>query len=224
MHAGASAFLGSAESTRFRRYGGRAGSLISPSCAHGSQGTGSFPPTVEDGTTLRMDAGLLADLARLIGKLPVLLRKQGLSRARLGCRAGPRRRLQEPSCKGPRRHAALGLLVGRIAPASRSLKPPGPFAALIDPKADRVAPGPSRSLPRPRETSTAFAAPASTGTGFRSRPPDARVAIGRSVQRFLTRAAFPGLVPYRFRSHPAGAACEAPPLQSDACFTSCQRA
>ncbi|MHC4083427.1 MAG: hypothetical protein ACYSU2_19115, partial [Planctomycetota bacterium] len=62
MHAGASAFLRSAESTRFRRYGGRAGSLISPSCAHGSQGTGSFPPTVEDGTTLRMDAGLLADL------------------------------------------------------------------------------------------------------------------------------------------------------------------
>ncbi len=76
-----------------------------------------------------MDAGLLADLARLIGKLPVLLRKQGLSRARLGCRAGPRRRLQEPSFEDPRRHAALGLLVCGIAPASRSLKPPGPFAA-----------------------------------------------------------------------------------------------
>jgi hypothetical protein len=141
------------------------------------------------------------------------------------CKNPPRRRLQEPSFEGPRRHAALGLLVCRIAPASRSLKPPGPLASPDRPEGQpKPAPGPSRSLPRSRETSTAFAAPAPTGTGFRSRPPDARVAIGRSVQRFLTRVAFPGLVPHRFRSHPAGAACEAPPLQSDACFTFCQRA
>jgi hypothetical protein len=33
-----------------------------------TQGTGTFPPPVGDGITLRMDAGLLADLARLTGR------------------------------------------------------------------------------------------------------------------------------------------------------------
>jgi hypothetical protein len=90
-----------------------------------------------------------------------LFRTQGLFRARLGCRAGPRRRLHEPSFEDPRRHAALGLLVCRISPASRSLKPPEPFAALIDPKADRTC-----ARPVPLVTS-----PPRDLHGFRSRLP-----------------------------------------------------
>lgn len=114
-------------------------------------------------------------------------------------RGRSRRRLQKSSDPwiddGPRRHAALGLLVSRLR-----LRPGHETARTMHGRTGPRAGSRVRSAPIVtfQGTSAAFAAAGPPEDGTESRPPDARVAIGRGVQRF---GAFPpsGLVPRRWR-------------------------